>query len=63
MVTKADPKTSDGARVERAAFRQMLRRRIKLDASPLLTSLLDWVLQRQERYDNAPGGLGKAKRR
>lgn len=61
-MTKADPKVSHGARVERAAFRAYLRRMMKR-ASPVEEGMLDtcvlWVLDRQKRYDKAAGGLGK----
>lgn len=60
---KADPKESLGAREERAAFREMLRRRIKRchdnDARRAFEDALAWVMGRQARYDAAPGGLGK----
>lgn len=60
---KADPKVSDGARTERAAFRAYLKR--KLNAlgegaeSSSLAPALQWVQERQQRYDKRPGGLGK----
>jgi len=62
----ADPKTSAGARAERKAFRDYLRRQIVIanKVSPLLqVSTLEravaWVLTRQKRYDTKAGGLGK----
>ncbi len=60
-MTKADPKVSQGARMERAAFRAYLRRRIKHAVVDYdgLSECLGWVLDRQQRYDKASGGLGK----
>ena len=59
----ADKARSEGARYERAAFRARLRRRIKGDIFLIVREALrvelDWILQRQERYDKAPGGLGR----
>ncbi len=59
----ADPKTSAGARTERAAFRAYLRRQLNAlgegaEASSL-GPVLEWVLGRQKRYDKKAGGLGK----
>lgn len=62
-----DPKTSAGARTERKAFRDYLRRRLKLaQAAPLPRSAvseaadhLQWILRRQVTYvwsPLAPGG-------
>lgn len=60
---KADPKVSEGARSERAAFRAYLRRLLKggLSAGDAISvnQILTWVQGRQERYDRHPGGLGK----
>jgi hypothetical protein len=60
---KADPKFSEGARMERKAFRDRLRRSLKDTLTPpaqaVLQEELDWVLSRQKRYDSKPGGLGK----
>jgi hypothetical protein len=60
----ADPKASAGARAERKAFRDYLRRQIKSDSvfddpQAALEAVLTWVLKRQERYDKATGGLGR----
>jgi hypothetical protein len=64
---RADPARSDGARYERAATRNRLRRQITravvtADAQ-VLQRELDWVLSRQSRYDKAPGGLGRTIRK
>lgn len=59
----ADPKASAGARAERKAFRDYLRRQIKGNFSSgdkaLLNEILNWVLKRQQRYDTQTGGLGR----
>lgn len=55
----ADPKFSAGARLERAAFRAFIRRAMKRRGTPAPQVYLDWVLQRQRRYEKKPGGLGK----
>lgn len=62
----ADPKRSEGARLERRAVRDYLRRAIKAAIKAndshrvgLLSEALDWVLDRQDRYDARSGGLGK----
>lgn len=66
----AEQARSEGARYERAAMRARLRRRIQeendLDhpvGERILTTELNWVLQRQSRYDKAPGGLGRTIRK
>ena len=56
------PATSEGARYERQAFRNMLRRRAKAQTTSPSESTayevaLDWVLKRQQRYEKKPGGL------
>ena len=58
---KADPKTSAGARAERKAIRQYIRRSIKNGAFWPYSgdTILQWVLDRQKRYDRRPGGLGR----
>ena len=61
---KADPKFSEGARAERKAFRDKLRRELKHyseleEEGQILGELLQWVMDRQKRYDPKPGGLGK----
>lgn len=58
---KPTPAKSEGARYERAALRNYLRREIqkaKYDLSKMaLQEVLGWVLTRQKRYDKKPGGL------
>jgi len=59
-----DPKESEGARLERAVFRNRLRRMIKFYgdghiAGGVLKIELNWILARQKRYDSRKGGLGK----
>lgn len=60
---KADPKVSEGARKERAAFRAYLRRQLNAlgegAESRSLAPVLQWVLARQDRYDKRRGGLGR----
>ena len=56
---KADAKESEGARLERACFRSRLRRMIGYYgmghlASGVLGVELDWILERQKRYDKKP---------
>jgi hypothetical protein len=70
----ADPKVGDGARLERRAWRERLRRQIRAyrdspdgerwmaPAVDVLQEELAWVLARQKRYDRAKGGLGRARR-
>lgn len=67
-MAKSDPKLSEGARLERAAFRVYLRRQLNTMKIPgimptardlALQAALDWVLARQKRYDKKSGGLGK----
>jgi len=51
---------SAGARYERAALRNMLRRRMRRVATlyqPAYAEIIDWVLARQKRYDKRKGGL------
>ncbi len=66
----ADPKTSEGARLERRALRAYLRRRLKkipvittdmskAAAALTLNEVLEFVLTRQRRYDKDQGGLGR----
>jgi hypothetical protein len=59
----ADPKTSQGARMEREAFRKYLRRQRILAPAPdvgdAIDKILNWVNGRRKRYDGAAGGLGK----
>ena len=56
-----DPARSEGARYERKAFREYLRRKIDDgnldDAGTELQNVLDWVLGRQKRYGKKEGGL------
>lgn len=56
-----DPKKSEGARLERRAFREYLRRQLQKAPPPggILLAALDWVLKRQDRYDGRAGGLGR----
>ena len=54
---KADPKVSLGARLERKAMRAYLRRAIRHRKT--LDDALEFVLTRQERYDQKPNGLGR----
>jgi hypothetical protein len=64
---KANPLLSAGARLERAAFRNRLRRMIEKWArsecnrreEATLVFELKWIEGRQKRYDKRPGGLGK----
>ena len=60
------PELSEGARMERKAMRNFLRREIKklVNGFPrgrveteLLELVLNWVLDRQKRYDKRKGGL------
>jgi hypothetical protein len=62
MATKAlGWEGSKGARLERAAVRAMLRRRLKHCTVPQaaqdLQGVLAWVLSRQQRYERRRGGL------
>jgi len=66
ITMKADHKRSEGARYERAAVRAYLRRELKkagdtafIDRIDALEDVLNWMLDRQQRYDKAPGGLGR----
>jgi hypothetical protein len=61
---KAEPKFSEGARMERKAFRDKLRRELNHysdlgEKGQILGVLLQWILARQKRYDKVEGGLGK----
>lgn len=53
----ADPKSSEGARLERRSIREYLRRAIKSRKS--LADALAFVMTRQSRYDKKAGGLGR----
>lgn len=55
----ADPKRSEGARLERAAVRAYLRRIASKSQNPAIEQAIAWVLGRQKRYDAKTGGLGK----
>ena len=60
LVSPADKAAkSEGARLERKAFRAYLRREIKkpLSHGTVLGEVLAWVLGRQNRYDKRQGGL------
>ncbi len=65
FVSKADPKLSAGARLERQAVMRYLRRLIngKGFAEPChvqcWNDLAYWMRMRQLRYNAKPGGLGK----
>ncbi len=71
--SKADPKVSQGARLERAAFRNYLRRLynvaniqeedVQRSRAVILGQCLEWVLTRQKRYDKESGGLGRKVRK
>jgi len=67
ITMKTDHARSEGARVERASYRARLRRQIKgsifIIVREALRIELDWILERQARYDKAPGGLGRKIRR
>jgi hypothetical protein len=53
-----DAKRSEGARMERKAIRAYLRRELKhTPGSIALSIILNWVLDRQRRYDKKKGGL------
>ena len=64
---------SDGARYERAAMRAYLRRKItSLEGQSgnhisaiqqTFRMILKWTVTRQQRYDKAPGGLGRTIRK
>lgn len=62
----ADPKVSEGARLERRALRAYLRRAIAQapggelgTEAQALRIVHAWVRTRQARYDKRAGGLGK----
>lgn len=66
----AEHAKSEGARYERAAFRSRLRRGIKkakeIGSSSVEAALqgeLNWLLDRQKRYEPRPGGLGRTIRK
>lgn len=52
----ADPKRSEGARLERKSIREYLRRALKRGGS--VAAALAFVMTRQQRYDKKAGGLG-----
>ena len=57
---KADPLKSEGARMERAALLRWLKRLVAKGTILLsIGEVRTWVLDRRERYDKRPGGLGK----
>lgn len=60
---RADSKLSEGARMERAAFRRYLRRQIAeyipVDMRVSLELALKWVLAREKRFNARRGGLGR----
>jgi hypothetical protein len=65
----ADPKRSQGARIERAAILSHVRRKKRKwqgkalttpnDAARVLGEVEDWILKRRQRYEPKPGGLGR----
>ena len=62
---KADPRKSEGARMEREALREYLKRNIKkwaslkmLGEAMAFEKALKWVDGRHKRYDAKKGGLG-----
>lgn len=61
---KTDPLKSEGARLERAACRAYLRRKMKWSGTGTMrteafSEVLGWILTREKRYDQKKGGLGK----
>lgn len=57
-----DPKFSAGARLERKAFRDYLRRQLAKSSAAgnparAWEKAIEWVLARQQRYDKREGGL------
>lgn len=66
-MAKADPKLSEGARLERKAVLTYLRRKLRQCATretytePMaaaLTETIAWMVQRESRYSKRVGGLG-----
>lgn len=58
----ADPRFSAGARLERKAILAHVRRLIRMPQDLVVTDLVmleSWLLKRQARYNQKPGGLGK----
>ena len=53
----ADPKRSEGARLERRAIREHVRRALNHGWS--VARVLEFIAKRQARYDKKAGGLGK----
>lgn len=57
---KVDPRTSEGARVERRAWRDAVRRLLrKGQIDDALLRLKRFGEERRRRYDARPGGLGR----
>ncbi len=59
----SSPAYSAGARYERDAVRDYLRRKLRNALNgveqAILDSALQWILKRQDRYGKQKGGLGK----
>ncbi len=56
----ADPLRSEGARLERKAVREYLRRklaRMGKEHDGSVNEVLAWMLAREKRYSKRPGGL------
>lgn len=61
-MSETTPERSKGARMERAAMRNYLRRQIKTafgECNITLNNVLNWVLERQKRFNDKAGGLGR----
>lgn len=51
---------ADGANAERRAIRAKVKRMVKQTIDPFdLNLLLEWINERDKRYNAKPGGLGK----
>lgn len=53
------PTANEGANKERSAWLAKLRREGKTSNVVLISDLIAWGLQRNERYNAKKGGLGK----
>lgn len=72
-MAKADPKLSEGARLERKAVLTYVRRKrrkmgetfggLALGEAVVLDEVIAWMVQRESRYSARPGGLGRSKAR
>jgi hypothetical protein len=70
-MAKTDPKVNAGGRAERQAVVRRLRRRIRhyrdmytshpdaREAVGALTTELNWMLSREQRFGPKPGGFGR----